>query len=75
MNDVTESINSRLRKIQLREIYAFIEMSDVMECAKILEEILTIHNNLTVCSEERNFIEKVGSICINGSAIQMNLEE
>jgi len=70
-----ESINSRLRKIQLNDIYIFIEKADVMECAKILEEILTIHNNLTVCSEEKNSIEKVGSICINGNAIQMNLEE
>ncbi len=76
VNELEEcSISARIRKIQLKEIYEFINSANILECAQIIEEILSVHKNLIIFSPKRDGMEKIESICINEEFIQMNLEE
>ena len=63
------------RSEEMKAICRFIDTCDFEELAKIVEEIRCCHDCLFAFNAETGLFAKIDSICLNGEAIQMNVEK
>jgi hypothetical protein len=62
------------RAEELHTIMKWIDKASYFECTKIIEEIRCCHDNLMAWNPETKLLAKIESVCINGEAIQLNIE-
>jgi hypothetical protein len=77
MKDEKENLNELMennRADEMKAIMRFIDTCHIDELARIVEEIRCCHDCLFAFNEETGLLAKIESICINGEAIQMNIE-
>lgn len=63
------------RREELHAILRWIDGANFEELAKIVEEIRCCHDCLFAFCEDRKFVAKIESICLNGESIQLNIEK
>lgn len=63
------------RKEELKAIYRFIDTADFEELMGIIEEIRCCHDNLLAFNADTSLLAKIESVCLNGEAIQLNIEK
>lgn len=59
----------------LRTVMEYIDGADVEECADIISEIRTCHDNICVWNSKTKSLDSVVSISINQGSVQLNVEE
>lgn len=62
------------RKEELIAIFRFIFQASYEECARIIEEIRCVHNNLIFWDASTKRLIDVESVSMNGECIQLNGE-
>jgi hypothetical protein len=60
---------------ELKAIYRFIYEASAEDCARIIEEIRCVHDNILVFNKKEKSLDRVESVEMNGEAIQLIIEE
>lgn len=63
------------RTKELKAVFRFIDTADFDELVMIVDEIRCCHDNLLTFNPNTKSLDRIESVCLNGEAIQLNIEE
>ena len=60
---------------ELKAVMRFIDKASPLECAKMIQEIICVHDNLLAFNPNTRLLCSVESVSLNGECIQLNLDD
>lgn len=63
------------RRDKIKDVLRFIETCGDDELVEIIQEIVDVHDNLTVWNPNHKCLDSVVSVCLNCGGIQLNISE